>query len=153
MSPFANQQLVMYNVTSPQLTECIPGNQQNCIDSVNPIEEEFAIRNFQDQIWTPVLPANNAVMEVSVDKMTVEQTAGWVHMVAQSRGWAEAWQYSQSFLNNNIWGRQLENLTIETLKSDFGINKYGHRLELIEAIQSLFPGMQNHGKGEESKMM
>jgi len=140
----ANQQVVMYNVTSPQFTA-----NQRCFNAVNYCDN----RKLQGEVWTPALLPNNNVMEVSPDEMTDEQTASWIHTIAQSKGWAEAWQYSQIFLSNNIVGHQLKYLNMDSLKSDLGIQKYAHRLRLIEAIQCLFPCMEKHAEGENTKMM
>jgi len=74
-----------------------------------------------------------------IDEMNVERTAAWIRMLGSSKGWTEANQYAESFRNNNIMGYLLEKLTMQSLKSDLNIFKYGHRIEIMEAITQLWP--------------
>jgi len=83
--------------------------------------------------------------------MTVEQTVTRVYM-NQRKGWDEAEQYSQSFLSNRTWGYLLQTLTLDTLKADLGITKYGHRVELMLCMHSLFPGMKTKDREEVTKL-
>jgi len=86
-------------------------------------------------------PQNNMVTAVRADHMTVEQTATWMRTFASYNGWQEAEWYAWNFKENNIWGYLLPKLTLDSLKRDLGIQKYGHRLEIMAAIKCLFPGM------------
>lgn len=84
---------------------------------------------------------NSMVSAVRADHMTVEQTATWMRTFASSNCWQEADWYAWSFQENSICGYLLPKLTLDSLKTDLGILKYGHRLEIMAAIKCLFPGM------------
>jgi len=83
----------------------------------------------------------NQVMACRADLMTVDQTAAWVRTLGYFNGWGEVIEYEKNFRSNQIKGYMLQSLTLESLKSDLGIWKYGHRLEIMNAIKSLFPSM------------
>jgi len=68
-------------------------------------------------------------------EMNVEETAIWLEMIARLKGWTEATIYAQSFKTNGISGHMLTYLTVQTLRSDLDIMKFGHRLEIIAAIK------------------
>jgi len=87
------------------------------------------------------VPSNRMVPLLRADLMTVEQTAAWISMVGHVSGWDEADQYAQSFYKNNIWGWLLLKLTVDSLKSDLGIKKFGHRLVIISEIRYLHYGI------------
>jgi len=103
------------------------------------------------QKWSHVQPQSDCSLPMNaeprmqmacrVDLMTVEQTAAWVRTLGYFKGWDEAVEYESSFRNNQIKGYLLQSLTLDSLKSDLGIWKYGHRLEIMNAIKSLFPSM------------
>jgi len=76
--------------------------------------------------------------------MNVEQTAAWVRSLVHFYGWEEAEEYENNFRGNGIKGHMLQSLTLNSLKSDLGIWKYGHRLEIMMAIRNLFPSMRTH---------
>jgi len=82
-------------------------------------------------------------MACRADLMTVEQTCAWVRTLGYFKGWEEAIEYENSFRSNQIRGYLLQNLTLDSLKSDLDIWKFGHRLEIMNAIKRLFP---NTGK-------
>jgi len=84
---------------------------------------------------------NHQVMACRADLMNVEQTAAWVRTMGYCYGWEEAEQYEHNFRDNGIKGYLLESLTLQSLKTDLGISKYGHRLEIMMAIKRLFPKM------------
>jgi len=78
-----------------------------------------------------------------VSEMNVDDTARWIRNVAKSKRWAEADVYAQSFKNNNITGYLLDKLETGSLKSELGIKKYGHRLEIMAAINELYSNASN----------
>jgi len=94
-------------------------------------------------------PHNGMLQAVRADHMTVEQTAAWMRTLGSFNGWQEADWYAWSFQENNIWGYLLQKLTVDSLKTDLGVVKYGHRLEIMAAIKCLFPGMQLQDKAVE----
>jgi len=73
-------------------------------------------------------------------------------MFGQRKRCEEAQQYSQSFLSNHKWGYLLQILMIGTLKTDAGITKYGHRVEMVVCIRSLFPTMKTKNGQEVTKL-
>jgi len=98
----------------------------------------IAANYFPDQRWLQRCP----LTPVRVDLFTVEQTAEWIRALSLTNGWAEANQYSWSFYQNGIFGHQLEKITVESLKSDLGIMKYGHRLAIVAEIERMYPILQ-----------
>lgn len=66
--------------------------------------------------------------------MNVKETAIWLEIFANLKGWKEATTYAQSFKANGIYGKMLTYLTLQTLRSELEILKLGHRLEIIAAI-------------------
>jgi len=72
----------------------------------------------------------------------VEQTAEWIRTLSLFNGWEEASQYSWNFYQNGIFGHQLAKITIDSLKYDLGIMKYGHRLQIMAEIERVYPGRQ-----------
>jgi len=106
-------------------------------NSVSQMESKI----FLDQISPAALPPNSMLSMPRTDLMTVEQTAAWIWMVGHVSGWEEADQYAQSFQKNNIWGYLLQKLTLDYLKSDLGIKKFGHRLKIMSEIRHLLDGM------------
>jgi len=73
-----------------------------------------------------------------IDEMNLWRTAEWIRMLGLSKGWAEANHYAaETFRNNSIMGYLLQKLTMQSLKSDLKILKYGHRIEIMEAINQL----------------
>jgi len=84
---------------------------------------------------------NIQAMACRADVMTIEQTAFWVRTLGHINRWPEAEEYENIFRDNGIKGYLLQSLTNESLKSDLGISKHGHRMELMTAIKSLFPKM------------
>jgi len=81
-----------------------------------------------------------------VSEMNVDDTARWIRNVAKSKRWAEADVYAQSFKNNNITGYLLDKLETGSLKSELGIMKYGHRLEIMAAINEPYSNASNGGE-------
>jgi len=68
--------------------------------------------------------------------MNEEETAIWIEMLAIFKGWKEAKTYSRSFKSNCVTGYLLPYLSVEVLKSELDIFSFGHRLEIIEAIEN-----------------
>jgi len=115
--------------------------------------QEVAVKSFPQQYWPlPHHLTHNPVL-VRVDLMTVEQTSAWIRSFSLFHGWDEAEQYSWSFHENRICGRHLGKMTMYTLKYDLGIMKCGHRLEIKEAIEHLFPDALREVTRVENEMM
>jgi len=72
----------------------------------------------------------------SLATMGVEETAIWVHMLAGFKGWKECEMYSLVFKANDISGYMLSYLSVQALKDELEIFKFGHRLEIVAAIKS-----------------
>jgi len=160
-SRFVNQQGAVSNIWSPHTTPTTEGeqdaaswhflgNQQNA----TVLHQQAVPDNLPEQVWPPPHhPPNSTVSAVRVDLMNVEQTAAWIRTLSLFNGWEEADQYSQSFQQNGIWGHLLWKLTLNSLKLDLGIKKYGHRLEIKVAIKRLYPSLLGQDGGEESNMI
>jgi len=72
----------------------------------------------------------------SLDQMTVEQTAAWIHEISYSKQWNEAQLYAKSCIENQITGRRLIEMNIYSLATFLKIRKLGHRLDIMEAINA-----------------
>jgi len=94
------------------------------------------IHNGRSPVWQP---SHYAVNLATTHSMTVEKTAEWIRMLGHSKNWELADEYAEKFAENDICGSMLHLLTHEGLKSDLGIKKYCHRLEIMDAIRVLFP--------------
>jgi len=81
-----------------------------------------------------------------VSEMNVDTTAEWIHNLGKSKRWSEAGAYAQSFKNNNITGYLLDKLNTGSLKTELGITKYGHRIEIMAAINSLYSNVSSGGE-------
>jgi len=141
-----NQKTAAYVAGELDVTNsCKVGNQPN-----TPIINKRApVHYFPDQLY----PQHYHLTPVRVDLFSVEQTAEWIRTLSLSNGWEEASHYSLSFYQNAISGYQLGKITIESLKYDLGIAKYGHRLEIMAEIERVYPGLQRHvGKVASYKM-
>jgi len=157
-----NQQLAISNSWNTSVTTCTEegqnlasswdyrGNQQSATVG----NQQVGSNSLPEQVWPPPHhPPNSTVSAVRVDLMTVEQTAAWIRTLSLFNGWEEAYQYSQSFKKNNICGHLLWKLTIDSLKFDLGIEKYGHRLKIKVAIKHLYPRLLEPDCGVETKMI
>jgi len=67
--------------------------------------------------------------------MSAEDTALWVEMLGKFKGWKEAKTYANSFKTNDVTGFVLPYLSVHALRSELKIVKFGHRLEIISAIE------------------
>jgi len=128
------------------ITACCCGHKQTTPAGV-------AMSSYPQQMWPPPNLPNSSVSAIPVDLMTTEQTAAWIRTISQFSGWEEAEEYASSFKENEIWGHLLPKLTVNSLKSELGIMKYGHRLEIILAIKGLYNGMahgvEDNGQGSD----
>jgi len=70
-----------------------------------------------------------------VTQMNVQETSIWVQMLAGFKGWVEAIEYSEFFKFNGVVGHMLPYITVEVLRDELGIKKFGHRLEIVDAIK------------------
>jgi len=68
-------------------------------------------------------------------EMSEEGAAIWVEMIGSFKGWKEARDYAQSFKMHGITGHVLPYLSVKSLQSELNIWKFGHRLEIIAAIE------------------
>jgi len=68
--------------------------------------------------------------------MNEKETAIWIEMLASFKGWKEAKTYSKSFKSNCVTGYVLPYLSVKALKSELDIIKFGHRLEIVAAIEN-----------------
>jgi len=68
--------------------------------------------------------------------MNAEETAIWVEMLANFKGWTEGKAYAESFKRNGVTGRILPCLTSKALRYELDILKLGHRLEITGAISN-----------------
>jgi len=69
-------------------------------------------------------------------EMNVEETAIWVEMIAKFKGWEEAKSYAHSFKTNEVTGYVLPYFSVQALRSELEIVKFGHRLEIMSAIEN-----------------
>jgi len=69
-------------------------------------------------------------------EMTSEDTAIWVEMLGKFKGWEEAKTYANSFKTNDVTGYVLPYLSAHALRSELQIVKFGHRLEIMSAIEN-----------------
>jgi len=67
--------------------------------------------------------------------MSEEGTAIWVEIIGSFKGWKEARDYAQSFKNHGVTGHVLPYLSVKSLQSELNIWKFGHRIEIIAAIE------------------
>jgi len=68
--------------------------------------------------------------------MNEKETEIWVEILARFKGWTEARSYAESFKINGVTGCVLPYLSVKALRSELGILKLGHRLEIIAAIEN-----------------
>lgn len=67
--------------------------------------------------------------------MSADDTAIWVEMLGKCKGWEEAKTYANSFKTNDVTGYVLPYLSAHALRSELEIVKFGHRLEIMSAIE------------------
>jgi len=89
------------------------------------------------QLW----PQYYHLAPIRIDLFTVEQTAEWIRTFSLANGWPEASQYAQRFYQNGIVGHQLGKITLDSLKNDLGITKYGHRLAILSEVERVYPNL------------
>jgi len=68
--------------------------------------------------------------------MNVEETAVWIYMLAGFKGWNNATIYSNAFKANDITGKKLRYLSVQTLIYEVGIVLHGHCYDIITAIKN-----------------
>jgi hypothetical protein len=71
-----------------------------------------------------------------VTKWTNENVVKWLTLI----GFA---QYKESFIQNDISGRNLRALSAHSLKNDLNIQSLGHRTLLLEAIKKLYKKIED----------
>jgi len=72
----------------------------------------------------------------SLAEMDAEETAIWIEILARFKGWQEAKTYAKSFKTNDVTGYVLPCLSVKALRSKLKISKFGHRLEIMTAIEN-----------------
>jgi len=87
------------------------------------------------QILRSVWP-RNFQPPTKLTTMNAEETAIWVEMLANFKGWTEGQAYAESFKRNGVTGRILPCLTSKALRYELDILKLGHRLEITGAISN-----------------
>lgn len=110
-------------------------NQYAC--GIHQIDEETCIA--PESIRRIPVPATTVFafpIAPSLDQMTVEQTAAWIHGISYSKQWNEAQLYAKSCVKNKITGRRLVKMNIYSLATFLKIRKLGHRLDIMEAINA-----------------
>jgi len=88
----------------------------------------------------------------SLDQMTVEETAAWIHGISYSKQWSEAHLYAKSCIENKITGRKLVEMNIYSLATYLKIRKLGHRLDIMEAINANMTRLQSAGSSPAHEM-
>jgi len=133
----ANNAFVYYNTAAPQ--------QHIRPQSQSPEQSDLTSPTSQCIQFTGTLspprfhPSGESFNATPVNEMTVHQTANWIRTLGRYHGWTEVEAYAQSFLNNFISGVLLEDLTPEMLEFSLGIRNQCHQLELLTAIEYLYP--------------
>jgi len=69
-------------------------------------------------------------------EMNVDETAIWLKMLANFKGWTEGTTYAESCKRNGVTGRILQCLNSTALRFELDVLKLGHRLEITEAISN-----------------
>jgi len=82
-------------------------------------------------VWPPKFQPPTKLTE-----MNPEETAIWLEMLANFKGWTEGKTYAESFKRNGVSGPILHCLTSKTLRYELDILKLGHRLEIMGAISN-----------------
>jgi len=87
---------------------------------------------FTPEFLRSAWPKNQPPTKLAI--MNVEETAIWIEMITSLKGWKEATKYARNFKTNGVAGHMLAYLTVQTLRSELNILKFGHRLEIMAAI-------------------
>jgi len=93
-------------------------------------QHQFTSR-FLHSIWPPCFEPPTALVD-----MNMEETAIWVRMLAGIKGWKEYDSYAQIFKTHSVSGWMLTYLSVQSLKDDLKIDLFGHRLEIITAVNN-----------------
>jgi len=93
-------------------------------------KERFYNMNLLSSVWPPVHHPPG-----KLEDMCAEETATWVKMLASLKCWKEADKYADTFRTHSISGYMLSSFTSFILKEELGIEKFGHRLEILSAIE------------------
>jgi len=78
----------------------------------------------------------NFLPPTKLTEMNAEETAIWLEMLANFKGWMEGKAYAESFKRNGVTGPILPCLTLKALRYELDILKLGHRLEITGAISN-----------------
>jgi len=95
------------------------------------LKTQWLTSAFLCSVW----PKNHQAPD-TLSGMNEEETAIWIEMLASFKGWKEARTYAQSFKANAITGWMLPHISVNALRSELGITKFGHRLEILAAIEN-----------------
>jgi hypothetical protein len=72
-----------------------------------------------------------------VSQMNLESTEEWIGNLGKSKGWSAVDTYADNFRDHSINGYIFDRLKVESLKSELGIQKHGHRMEIMAATNDL----------------
>jgi len=107
---------------------------------VNPVDEEKGSLSCPTMYRAVCKPLHRFK---AAPEMTVKETSMWIWTIGYTYGWQEAVCYSRSFLENDIAGDMLPELSLHDLEYDLCIRNLSHRLEIKGAIDLLFPNTKN----------
>lgn len=134
----------------PLLTPQFQNNMSTGSSTAAPITPTTPQNLYQTAQTSTVVPAPQepssyspqAVISVKpIDMMNAWETANWIGLIGQVKGWPEASEYASSFYNQGMTGFMLAKLNISDLENHFGIKKHGHRLEMMACIRQVHPHM------------
>merc|ERR1719334_2144901 len=83
-------------------------------------------------------PANSRYGVTEACKMNVYETSMWILTLGVSMGWQEAETYSRNFLEHEISGDMLSDVSVQWLKNDLKVENPKHRYKIKSAIDRLF---------------
>jgi len=120
---------------SPQLSHC---NYRSNLWRPSPVPVNQTPKSkqhwFTPELLRSAWPKNHQP-PTTLTRMSVEETAIWLEMLTSLKGWKEAPIYARNFKTNGVAGHMLTYLTVQTLRSELNILKFGHRLEIVAAIE------------------
>jgi hypothetical protein len=94
-------------------------------------KEHRLTKKFMQSVWP-----QHREPPATLAQMNTEETGIWVEMLARLKGWKEAQMYANNFIMNDVTGHVLPYLSVQGLRSELNIVKFGHRLEIITAIEN-----------------
>jgi len=125
---FYDPSVFVRNIQLAQANQCV-------ISPMNPVDDK------KGSLSCPMIAAMcKPIFSFKVwHEMTVKDTAIWIWTLGYTYGWPEAEFYSRSFQKNGIAGDMLPELSLHRLEDDLGIRNAVHSMEIMCAIDLLFP--------------